>query len=402
MLVAAVTTTALLTLCFSVYVGRTLGPVEFADFAAAISFLLLGTTATGPINGTVAKFAARYASRDEPGRIRALNRAVAARAGGWGLVGLAIGLVALSPLTRILDLRSTAPLLIVYAVVLLTLVVNVDRGVLRGVQHFGKYSVNIVCESGTRLLAGVALLAVSRQAAFGIGANLVAMAFIFVLTRVQLRDVWRGHAPARFEGAEVALFAVPMFALSAGIAGLDNIDMLFVKSCFSATDAGVYGAAWTLARGVGVFAAPFNLLLLPLISGMHEQGRGSARTFLRVCAYFLLLVTGPMLILWLWSEPIVVALYGTEFAAAASILPLLAMGRLIGHLGVMIGHFFLSTNRYGFLAFYLPALGVEVLVLAVWHPSLTAVVTVIIVVQSVTFVVLAALLVRGTRVHRGT
>ena len=72
----------------------------------------------------------------------------------------------------------------------------------------------------------------------------------------------------------------------------------------------------------------------------------------------------------------------------------------IGYLGIMMGHFFLSTNRYGFLALYLPALGIQSLALIVWHDAITSVVVVIIVVQSVTLAALTALLIRSARRRR--
>ena len=146
-LTAGTGTTAALSLIYTVYAGRVLGRVAYADFVAAVSFANLCYIALGPINGTVARFTAQYASRSEYGKIRTLCREVGKRVAKYGVLGLIAGLVMLKPLAVVLRFDSVVPLLLAYVMVYLTLLLSVARGVLRGVQSFHQYNLNpLLCQ----------------------------------------------------------------------------------------------------------------------------------------------------------------------------------------------------------------------------------------------------------------
>jgi O-antigen/teichoic acid export membrane protein len=146
---------------------------------------------------------------------------------------------------------------------------------------------------------------------------------------------------------------------------------------------------------MGVFAAPFNVLLLPLIGSMVEQSGRIVRTLFRVCAYFLVLVAAPVVVFGLWPKFVIGGLYGDAFTAGAEVLPRLTIARLLGYLGVMICLFFASIDRFGFLRVYIPGLAGQVAALVFWHDSMLTVATVIMVVQAVMVTTLLALVARS-------
>ena len=383
-------TAAALSLVYSVYAGRVLGPAGYADFAAALVFASLCNIALGPINGTVARFAAQYAARGEAGRVRALHDEVSRRVALYSAAAMVVGLAALKPLADVLHFRSVAPLLTAFVIVVLTLLLSVGRGVLRGVQSFGAYSVNIVAEALVRLGIGCAMFAILPTATGGLGAYVLALAITYAILHGQLRGVWRGHTLEPLDGAAIRRFVVPMFVMMGVSAGFENIDLLFVKGLFGESDAGAYGAAFVLTRVIAVAATPFHILMLPLLTSLHERGRGLAGAFARVCVYFLLLAGAPLILFWLWSGPIVRALYGSDFGGAAELLLPLAGARLIGYLSGMIALLNASTGRFRFLWLYVPAMAAQALILAVWHGTLMTVVAGILVVQGATLLGMGA------------
>ncbi len=383
--------TAALSLAYSVCAGRTLGPSAYADFTAALSLVFFCNIAMGPINETVTRFTAVYQSRGELGKVRTLSRKVAARTAWVALPCVIAALMLIGPLTIALKFNSRLPLLVVVGIVCLTLPLCVARGVLRGVQRFGQYNVNIIVEAAIRLAVGVALLALICNAAAGLLAYILGLAAILVVSRIQLRHVWSGHPAEPIDGGPVRRFTIPIFIMMLTFAGFQNIDMPLVKHYFSPADAGLYGAAFTLARAISVLLTPFSTLLLPLLTTMHERGHRVAGAFARLCVYFLALAAGPVIAFWLWPDRITVGLFGPEFAGAGALLLAVTAARLVGSLCHLIALAGASTNNFRFLYVYVPGLALQLLAVTFWHGTTLRVVVAVLAAQCVTLIALVLL-----------
>ena len=385
-LIAGTGATAALSLAYSVYVARTLGPEAFADYAAAISFVFICSVATGLINPTVARFAAEYHSRAEHGKILALATEVSKRVSLYGVAGIIVAVLVLRPLARFFQFQSDLTLLVAFGIAYLNLLLSVVRGLLRGVQHFGQLSGNNILEGALRLSIGVALLHVAANATLGLAGYALAIVVVLLVSPLQLRRLWRGCEPQKLDGAAVRRFTGPILLLTAATVGFQNFDMLFAKRLFTDTDASLYGAAATLARMVSVLVTPFTTLMLPLMTSLYEQRRGTTQTFLRVCGYFLLLVSIPLVVFCLWPEWIMVRAYTAAFAGAGGVLRCLSLARLLGYLAHMICLLLAARSSFQFLYIYLPGLGMMILGLSIWNASPLAMSVAVLVVQGVTLV----------------
>ena len=276
-LIAGTGTTAVFSLLYAAYAGRVIGPAEYADFATAVALVMMCQIALGPINGTITRFTAEYFARGEKGKILALSRAITRRVTLYGLLGVALALLAVKPLAALLQFSSILPLVVAFGMIYLMLLVSVPRGVLRGVQSFGHLSVNTVLEAAIRFAVGVLVLAFARVAVSGLSAYVVALVAILIASRFQLRHVWAGVEPQSVDGAAVRRFTAPMFVMMLTSAGFAHLDMFFVKHCFAPTEAGVYGAAFTLARAMSVLVTPFTTLLLPALSTARSPSSAPMR-----------------------------------------------------------------------------------------------------------------------------
>ena len=96
-------TVAVLSLIYSVYAQRILGPVGAGDFVAALSLLGFINIALGPINATVTRFTAQYASRKQYGKIQTLTREIAKRVALYVFIGLGITVALLGQLRELLQ-----------------------------------------------------------------------------------------------------------------------------------------------------------------------------------------------------------------------------------------------------------------------------------------------------------
>ncbi len=386
--------TAVLSLIYCVYAGRKMGPVGgYADFTAALAFVSFFNIALGPINSTMTRFSAQFAAQGRLGALRTLHTAVARPVALWALAGFPLILLAGPFLASIFRFRSMIVLVLAYGMVYLTLLMSVGRGVLRGVQRFDAYNVNILTEACSRLLIGIAIFAVVASAAFGLVAYLLAMILSLVMLWVQLRAVWGDRPAEPMDGGAVVRFVVPMFVLMGTAAGFENLDLFVVKSCLDERQAGAYGAAFILAKAISVVATPFHILLLPLLTDLYTRGRGLGGAFLRVSLYFVLLAAGPLLLFWLAGGPVVRRVYGVQFGTAGAVLGPLALARMLTYIAGLITVLYASVGRFRFLWFYTSVLVVEGALLARWHGSLDQIVWTVLAVQLVTALGLAVWLV---------
>ncbi|MCG8468469.1 MAG: lipopolysaccharide biosynthesis protein [Gemmatimonadetes bacterium] len=347
--------TSVLALVYVVYVGRVLGPAEFAAFATSISVLNLLTIAAGPLNNTVTRFTAHHAGARELGQVVALLRLVRSatlRVGG-AVVLVALALVA--PASRFLQV-DYAPLLATYAVAFFALLLNGSRGGLRGFVDFGAYNASLVLEAGLRLVVGVLLLSMVATATAGITAYALAAVVALIAANARLGRLVGRTPETPIDGQRVLGFGVGSLLFVFGIAGLQNVDMLLVKHDLSDHEAGLYGAAATIGRAIALLVIPFRLVALPL---MTRRGERAGRGTVGLCLLYLMMSAPLLIALWIWPERILELLYGTAFRDASAVLPIVATAFLCGALAVLLAQPLMASARFGFVAVPLVGLAVE-------------------------------------------
>lgn len=384
--------TALLSLVYLSLAGRIIDETRFADFTAATAFIAMCTLAMGPINGTVAKFTAQFAARDELGKVVALYRELSKRVIRYGVIALVIGLLLLFPLTDILKLSSVWPLLLAYATVFVTLPLGVFRGVLRGVQRYALLKLNTLMESAIRLAVGGVLLWMFATVSAGLCAFVISLAFMVWVSRIQIRRILGDRSPVAVDGAAIKRFSIPIFVMMLTSAAFQNVDMLFVKSQFGELQAGAFGAAYGLARSISALFTPFNIMLLPLMTTLHERKSAAAGAFLRVCVYFLILVSVPVVVFAIWPQQIITAMYHDKHADAANMLLWITLTRVAGYMGHLLGLTFLAREDYRFLWIYVPSLAIQLVAMYAFSSTLSSLIFTVLIVQTAAMILLALLL----------
>lgn len=390
-LVTGTGVTTLLSLVYTTYVAKQLGPAGSADFFGGLSVLAFCQIALAPINGTVAKFSALYLSENAPGKVRALNRAMTLRVTFFSLFVAALSLVLLKPLSRALQFDSLSCLLLAFGSICVSLILSISRGVLRGAQAFDRLNWNMILESATRLPIGMAALLWFPTSGGAIFAYFASLILTLVVSRIQIERVWRGHAPIPVSGREIRQFAGPMWVTNLTAAAYQNVDMLFVKRYFGDLDAGLYGAVFSLSRMMGALVTPFNIMMLPLLTTLHGQGRGVGATFVRISLQFLALAAIPIAVFAVWPEQVMRFLYGPEFTAAGAILLPLVIGRLAGYLCQMIALGCAAIDRFQFLIPYVAGLIAQAVTMTLWHDSLRTIVLLLLALQTGTLLIVGTI-----------
>jgi O-antigen/teichoic acid export membrane protein len=391
---AGTVVTALFTLFYMAWAGRRLGPSEASDFYAAIFLVFLLLAATNPVSAIVARFAATDAAAGDHARVEALRRWMTRRLGAAIAVVFLLVLPFGGWLARALGFASVGPFALAGAVTALFALLQVGRGVLRGLERYDSYGLNRALEAGLRAVGGVAVLSFAVAAGTPQTASLalwpyVGAAFIaLLLTERELRT--NAPAPAgRVDARAVLGFSAIMMVLALADAGFENLDVLFVKATFGADASGVYGATATLTRVFGVLVTPF-VVMIPTLSAV-DPGRTGRAAVLRVCGYFLALATPALALVALFPDTLVHLVYGAAFAHAAPLVAPHAAGLVCGYVAMILAQALASAGRFRFVPLYVAAVVVEVAALARFGSDLEHVVWTVLWVKVVLVTALAVI-----------
>ena len=371
---------ALLGLSYSVFAGRMLGPFGYADFAAGVSVFMIGRVGLAPVHGTVTRFTALLASRNEGAEIHTLWATSSRKAAYVGLALLVLSVLTVKPLAAFIKFSSPFPLFLALCAVYLDVVLGISRGALRGLGRFSAYSISQVCEAVARLSVGVILIAVFGGATAGLTAFAIALAVTLVVAFIQVGPIRHGGT-RQLDWNEVNNYIYKMTAFMLLSAGLQNLNILIVRSYFESSEVGVYAAAFTLSRSVGVLAIPFATLLLPMLTMMSDGGIPAGTKIVKACSSLVLMTSVPLIVFLLWSDVIVVKLFGPDFASGAPLVVPLTVAQLGWSLTHLLGLAGAATGKFRFLAIYVPGLAIQLLCFYIWHDSLETITTILLITQ---------------------
>jgi O-antigen/teichoic acid export membrane protein len=359
MLVGASAAAAGLGYAWTLLAGRLLAPYEYSDFSAAVSIIYFGVTALAPLWQTTAAFTAAG------GGGGALERRLLRLLGASGALLILLTVALASPLASLLRLRSAADGILICLAIVIVGMLHVRRGVQLGEGRFAVYSRSLVVEALLRVILAVTFLHAAHTAASGLGSYVISVALALMIAG---RLSTKGDADVDL--AAVGRYFVPIFVYSAAYAGFQNLDVVLVKQWFPAADAGVYGAASFLARGVGMLVMPFYAFAVPHLAEAASDWREVRRRFIGICLQYVALATVALVLLGTCSRFLVMLLFGPAYAAAAPLLLPLGTAIALGGLAFLFGQLPLATNRFGFIGAYAPALLLEVALLAGFHRTL--------------------------------
>ncbi len=383
-LVAGSGTVAVCTLIYVLAVGRALGPTDYADFSAALSLFYLVTVVLSPLAPTTARLVARYVERGEIHRAGALHHALLHRVGRWTAMAAIPLLLITIPLAHALHFASPVSVALSFAAAGAFTIANIQRGTLQGLGRFREQNLNQIVEAALRLVAAIVILLYIPTAS---GA-LAAYAGALVIAALLLRKRTPSTSDEEIDWRDVKRLAAPMFVAMIGLSVSQYADLLAVKRWFSATEAGHYGAASTLARSIGVVFVPIYVVAGPLLTRLHERNEPLLPDTLRLCGFFVALAAAPTAVFAFAGEWVVTILYGPAFREAGPILSRLCGVSILLHVSLILGQALITTGDRRFGRIYLSFAIVQLAALYMARGSIGSIILSLYVVQGVLMLVM--------------
>lgn len=357
--------TAALTFGFLSLAANELGPSATGELFAGVYLLFFVHTLFGPVNTAVARLTA--IGDDDPGAVLRQALTLTAR------VVLPVAALAAISLPWQADAlgADVNVLAAAWLTALLVAPATVIRGSLRGRSAFGALVTNQVGEAAVRFAVGAGLLFAAARADLAMAAYVVGIGAALV----HLHMVRRGEAASAVSATKtpdsrLASVIAPLLLLASADAASQNLDVLFVQHRFGDHDAGIYGAAATVSRVLGVLVTPFVIQIVPLLAGRGARNEAAGRPIAMMVGGFVALSIGVLLLLASAGGALVGALFGAGFSATADLVVPHALGSLLGYAAVVLAQGLAAVGQLGFVRIYaLAAVAQMVMYFAAGHST---------------------------------
>ncbi len=210
----------------------------------------------------------------------------------------------------------------------LAMVYPVVLGVLQGLHRYAAFGTASSGVMVVRFLVGLLLLyPLALRVNGALSASVLGALFALLFGWWALRDLRLQPLrplPAGL-GAEMLRYSLPVFAATAMIMMLGNLDLVLVRHYIPGEQAGLYATAAVLGRIAFFLPAMLVAVLFPTVARARESGDESRKPFLVSLALTAVLGLSFALLCILWPQWIIGLLFGAKYAAAAPLLQIVSL-----------------------------------------------------------------------------
>lgn len=380
----------LLAYLFHVYMARSLGVVEYGILGSLLAAFYILFVPLGAISVIVAKFVSEFKAKEEYGKVASLLFSAVRKLSLYAIV-IFIGLSLISWLiANFLKIPSPIPVILMALTFVLAVILLVLQGVLRGLQKFNQLGLNISLEALIRLLIGVALVFLGLGVNGAIFAYSMGYLAAIVLALIPLEPLLHLRNDA-IDISSIYRFSLPALTVSACLAVMTNIDIIFVKHFFASEEAGIYTIASVLGKAIFFFSIAFTIPMFPLVSELHVKGENTA-PLLKKSLFFVIFLSGiAITIYWLFPSFIVNVLYGDAYSAAIPLLGFIGIAMSLIALVMVYTSYLMALKDMRFVKVLIVCTFLEVLLLSVFHNSLLQVIYILVLTAALTLLLLIIL-----------
>lgn len=370
---------------YNLALGRILGPEAFADAAILITLLLVLSFVAMTFQLATTKFSVIFESSIFQGFINIMYR--------YSLItGILIGLsfiIFSKELQAIFHTQSSTIFIIFGLGIPIYFVMSVNRGIYQGIKKFDRLAYTYQGEMISRLVITLALLYLLPIPSSMVVAMGIACSFIFGLYPFRTKDITTNFSitlPSSHKKQVYRFFTLTAFYELTQII-INNSDILLVKHYFEGYEAGLYASLALIGRVVYFVAWMFVMLLLPKVVQKQKEGKNTTSILFSYVGYISILAFIIVLSCYLFPELVIQLMFGSEYLSMAPLLWKYAIATSLFALSNIFAYYFLSLDHY-IPVLLSGILGItQVLLIALFHQSLTQVVHMQIIAMAILLVV---------------
>lgn len=357
---------------YNLVLGRFLGPEKFADAAILITLLLVLSFVAMTFQLVTAKFSVLFEKTIFKTFIANTYKTAA-------IVGILLGalVILFSIELQIFFKTSSSNLFLVFGIgVPFYFIMSVNRGLFQGKKELISLSITYQLEMISRLLITFSLLyffQIESSILIAIG---ILGSFLFGLIPFKKPKISFSKF-IKLENVHAKLvrnfFIITAFYELTQII-INNSDILLVKHYFNAYDAGLYASLALIGRVVYFVAWMFVMLLLPEVVQLKKDGKATLPILLKYVGYIGAIAITIIVGCALFPNQIIQILFGDGYLEIGSLLWKYALATGIFAISNIFAYYYLSLDKYIPVIFSGIFGMLQIVLVVLFHNSLTQVV----------------------------
>lgn len=356
---------------FHFWMGRVLIPSDFAILQTLNSVALVYTTASGVIQPVIGRFVTEARATGQNDEVSAIFQ-LFLRAGFW--LGLILSLFVFSfaaSISQVLNLPAWS-IRISAVVILFSSLRPIAAGTLQGSENFIAFGFARLGLSLGRILLPVFFM----QGGVGLTSAVLALPFgwlVSVLCAFLLlgKSFWK---KSKLTSPDLLRegWKLSFYALLAYIAYmmLTSLDLIWVNRNMSGELAGTYAGLVLMRRIVALLPGVAVTVMFPRVVRSLAQGKMPTHILAQTAA-IILAVSGTLSLLYfVFSDPLIRIIFGSEYQVAAPLLGWMGMAMIGVALSSIWLNYYLAERPRNFVILLIAAVTLEWILLSVFPISL--------------------------------
>lgn len=368
--------------------SRRLGVEGYGALSALNAAYMISLFVPAILSTVVVKYAAEFRALEDVEHLSALGRAVTKYVGAAAAVAIVLGSLLVLPAGRFLHIADAWSIELIALVIGLSLLLNVLRGVLQGVENFRGFAVSTMLESLLKTVLGVGLVYAGYGLVGALGGWLTGtvIALAFTLWAVLWPHRNKARVPLHLDVRRLVLTSANVALSILLITSLGYADVLLVKHYSDATTAGLYGALSLSGKMLFFLVAFVPTVVLPKASRRAAGGASPLPLLLLSVGSVILLAGSGLFLYFAFPTPVVTLLAGKAFASAAPLVFPYGIATVFLAILNAVVFYKMAIHRFDYLVPLTLVAVAEVAGIALRHDSLAHVIEVLIVANGVALV----------------
>lgn len=357
-----------------VILGRLITVRDYGELLSLLSIIMILSLPAGLLQPVITRVVAELIARGDRSAISRLARSLVLPFVLLALLVIAMSSVLSHTIAAYFHIERATTVVCAGIVLGTSMISPIQRAILQGGQRYYEYSVSQIIEAGAKLTVPPTIAVLGFGVSGALAGYVVAALSAVAFNAWILRSRFGSPSPSLvipwhqlFIGARrTALVAFILTALSL-------YDVVIVKHVFDPEHAGIYSAAAVVGRAILTLVGFIPALILPKVSlafarreaTAHYLGAGLVATSIPIILALALVLSEPGIVLRTMA--------GTAFVIGAPLVaPLAISGALLAIAGTLSAYL-TARKSFDFVAPLCVFAVLEIVTVAVWHPSLLAV-----------------------------
>jgi len=293
--------------------ARFLSVADYGIIATLFSMIYMLGVFTESIQTVITKYSS---NEKNPGRLKNLFRKAEKKAFPAAFKIFVIYLIAsifLSPLLKIPYWLMALTGLMIFTSFLLP----ISRGIMQGQKRFKSLGLNMIFESGIKLVLAISLVLIGWKAYGAMAGAVLGTIGALFLSYPALKGVLKS-AEKETATKDIYSYSAPVFMFTFTVLCFYSIDVIIAKIMFDATTAGEYAIASIISKVIFFGTFPIGKAMFPLSAG--KKRKESGKIFMHALAILTLCIAAALTVFFFFPGLLVLIFSGKTIDSSSSIL----------------------------------------------------------------------------------